>query len=218
MAMRLLVIEDDAKLRSVLAKVLREAGYAVDVADTGDEGLEKAVNQSYDAILLDVMLPGRDGWEILKETRKSQATPVMMLTARDSTDDRVKGLDEGADDYLVKPFELKELLARLRAIIRRQAGRVHPVIKLDDVVIDTRARSVSHDGISAGLTGREFAILEYLAMQKGRVVSRAELYDHLFDENDDSLSNLLDVHVHGIRKKIRPDLIITRRGEGYLIP
>ncbi len=216
--MRLLVVEDDSRLRTVLAKALREGGYAVDTAASGDDGLFKALNQSYDAVVLDVMLPGRDGWEILREMRKNRSTPVMMLTARDATEDRVRGLDEGADDYLVKPFELKELFARLRAIIRRHAGRVHSVIRIDDVVIDTRARSVTCGGKSAGLTAREFAILEYLSMQRGKVISRTELYDHLFDENEDSLSNLMDVHIHGIRKKIRPELILTRRGEGYLIP
>jgi two-component system OmpR family response regulator len=164
------------------------------------------------------MLPGIDGWEILRQVRKSQPTPILMLTARDATEDLVRGLDEGADDYLIKPFDLEELFARLRVIIRRGAGRIHSVIQIDDVVIDSRSRNASHAGAPARLTPREFAILEYLAMKRGKLITRTELFEHLFDENEDTLSNVLDVHVHAIRRKIRPDLIVTRRGEGYIIP
>jgi two-component system OmpR family response regulator len=140
-----------------------------------------------------------------------------MLTARDATQDRVKGLDGGADDYLVKPFELDELFARIRAIIRRHAGRSHSLVQIGDVAIDTRSRRVTRDDAPVTLTAREYSILEYLALHRGEVISRTELYEHLFDENEDTLSNLLDVHVHGIRRKLRPDLITTRRGEGYVI-
>jgi two-component system OmpR family response regulator len=215
--MRLLIVEDEPRLLRSLAKALREAGYAVDMAETGDDGLFKARSSEYDAVILDVMLPGIDGWEVLEKLRKDRATPVLMLTARDATSDRVRGLDGGADDYLVKPFELDELLARIRAIIRRQTGRTTTVIEVGDVSIDPRTRQVFLSGKAAGLTPREYAILEYLAMHRGEVISRTALYEHLFDENDDTLSNLLDVHVHGIRRKLRADLIVTRRGEGYCI-
>lgn len=215
--MRLLIVEDEPRLLRSLAKALREAGYAVDMAETGDDGLFKARSCEYDAVILDVMLPGLDGWEVLEKLREDRATPVLMLTARDATSDRVRGLDGGADDYLVKPFELDELLARIRAIIRRQAGRTTTVIEIGDVSIDPRTRQVLLSGKAAGLTPREYAILEYLAMHRGEVISRTALYEHLFDENDDTLSNLLDVHVHGIRRKLRADLIVTRRGEGYCI-
>jgi len=215
--MRLLIVEDEPRLLRTLAKALREEGYAVDTAEEGEDGWFKASTCDYDAVVLDVMLPGIDGWEILRRLRAAKRTPVLMLTARDATGDRVRGLDGGADDYLVKPFELDELFARIRAIIRRQAGRAHPKLTIGDLEVDTRARGVSLAGKAVILTSREYAILEYLALHRGEVISRTELYEHLFDENDDTLSNLLDVHVHGIRRKLRPDLITTRRGEGYLI-
>ena len=200
-----------------LAKALREEGYAVDTAETGDDGLYKAESWDYDVIVLDIMLPGLDGWEVLARLRKQKKTPVLMLTARDTAPDRVRGLDTGADDYLIKPFDLTELLARVRALIRRSAGQARPQIALGDVVIDTRARSVTRQGEPLTLTAREYAILEYLALHRGEVVSRTALYEHLFDENEDSLSNLLDVHVFNIRKKLGHELIVTRRSQGYLI-
>lgn len=215
--MRLLIVEDEPRLLRTLAKALREEGYAVDTAAEGDDGLFKATTCDYDAVVLDVMLPGIDGWEILRRLREAKSTPILMLTARDATQDRVRGLDGGADDYLVKPFELDELFARIRSVIRRHAGRSHPTVVVGDVEIDTRARRVVHAGKVAPLTAREYAILEYLALHRGEVISRTELYEHLFDENEDTLSNLLDVHVHGIRRKLRADLIATRRGEGYLV-
>ncbi|MDB6078492.1 MAG: DNA-binding response regulator [Akkermansiaceae bacterium] len=215
--MKLLIVEDEPRLLRTLAQALRESGYAVDTAADGEEGCYKAMEADYDAVILDVMLPGMDGWEILRRLRAAKATPVLMLTARDATEDRVKGLDGGADDYLVKPFELDELFARIRAIIRRHAGRAHSLMQIGDVAIDTRARRVLHADTPVLLTAREYAILEYLALHRGQVISRTELYEHLFDENEDTLSNLLDVHVHGIRRKLRPDLIVTRRGEGYLV-
>lgn len=215
--MRLLVIEDEVRLLRNLAKALREEGYAVDTAADGEEGLYKAQNNAYDAVVLDVMLPKLDGWQILERLRKTQTTPVLMLTARDTPADRVRGLDGGADDYLVKPFDLSELFARLRALIRRAAARPAPKIVLGDVAIDTRARSVAVGGQAVALTATEYAILEYLALQQGKVVSRTELYDHVFDERADSLSNLLDVHVYNIRRKLARPLIATRRGQGYCI-
>jgi two-component system, OmpR family, response regulator len=215
--MRVLVVEDEPRLLRNLAKALREEGYAVDTAEAGDDGLYKAETYNYDAIVLDIMLPRLDGWEVLARLRKLKQTPVLMLTARDATKDRVKGLDTGADDYLVKPFDLSELLARLRALIRRSAGNAHPQIEINSVRIDTRAKTVSKDGQSVTVTAREYSILEYLAQHRGEVITRTELYEHLFDETDDTLSNLLDVHVFSIRKKLGPDIITTRRGQGYSI-
>ena len=215
--MRILIVEDEPRLLRSLAKALREEGYAVDTAEAGDEGLYKAENYTYDAIVLDVMLPRLDGWQILERLRKQKPTPVLMLTARDAHKDRVRGLDTGADDYLVKPFDLPELLARLRALIRRSAGQSRPHLELGDLLIDTRARSVTRSGEPVTLTAREYAILEYLALHRGEVISRTELYEHLFDESDDTMSNLVDVHVFSIRKKLGRDLIATRRGQGYCI-
>lgn len=215
--MRILVVEDEPRLLRNLAKALREEGYAVDTSESGDEGLYKATNYNYDAIVLDVMLPGMDGWEVLKRLRQEKPTPVLMLTARDAHKDRVRGLDGGADDYLVKPFDLEELLARLRALIRRANGRANAIIEIGEVTLDTRARAVTRAQQPVTLTAREYAILEYLALHRGEVVTRTVLYEHLFDENDDSLSNLLDVHVFSIRKKLGADLIVTRRGQGYCI-
>src|SRR5688572_14947793 len=155
--MRILVVEDEPRLLRSLAKALREERYAVDTAETGDDGLFKAETYDYDAIVLDVMLPRLDGWGVLERLRKHKQTPVLMLTARDATTDRVRGLDLGADDYLPKPFDLGELLARLRALIRRSAGRAHPMIEIGGVIIDTRARSVTHAGEAVVLTAREYA-------------------------------------------------------------
>ena len=215
--MRILLIEDEPRLQRNLAKALREEGYAVDTADAGDDGLYKAETNNYDAIVLDVMLPRLDGWEVLQRLRRQKPTPVLMLTARDANKDRVRGLDGGADDYLVKPFDLSELLARLRALIRRSVGQARPQLELRDIRIDTRARLVTRAGEPVTLTAREYAILEYLALHRGEVVTRTALYEHLFDETDNTLSNLLDVHVFGIRKKLGHDLITTRRGQGYCI-
>lgn len=215
--MRLLVVEDEPRLLRSLAKALREEGYAVDTADTGTDGLYKAGTYDYDAIVLDVMLPGLDGWEVLAGLRRCKRTPVLMLTALDASRDRVRGLDSGADDYLVKPFDLAELLARLRALIRRAAGVTASPIEIRDVTIDTRARAVTRGGQPVSLTAREYSILEFLALHRGEVVTRTALYEHLFDESDDTLSNLLDVHVFSIRKKLGAELITTRRGQGYCI-
>lgn len=215
--MRILVVEDEPRLLRNLAKALREEGYAVDTAEAGDDGLDKAENNTYDAIVLDVMLPRFDGWGVLEQLRQHKATPVLMLTARDAHRDRVRGLDTGADDYLVKPFDLPELLARLRALIRRTAGQAQPLVVLGDITIDTRSRTVKRAGEAVVLTAREYAILEYLALHRGELVTRTALYEHLFDESDDTLSNLLDVHVFNLRKKLGPQLIATRRGQGYCI-
>jgi two-component system OmpR family response regulator len=215
--MKVLVVEDEPRLQRSLAKALRETGYAVDVASDGEEALYKAESSDYNVIVLDVMMPKMDGWEVLDRLRRRKRTPVLMLTAKDTSTDRVRGLDLGADDYVVKPFDLPELLARLRSLIRRSAGHASVSIEIEDIVIDTRARTVTKAGEPVTLTAREFGILEYLALHRGKVVSRTEIYEHLVDENDDTMSNLLDVHVFAIRKKLRPDLITTRRGQGYCI-
>jgi len=215
--MRLLVIEDDPALQRTLAAALREEGYAVDVASDGADGLFKAQQNTYDAILLDVMLPKLDGWGVLAALRPACRAPVLMLTARDAVPDRIKGLNAGADDYLTKPFDIDELLARLRALIRRSAGQTHPTLTIGELVLDTAARRACVAGAEIVLTAREYSLLEYLALHRGEVVSRTTLYEHLFDEDDDSLSNLLDVHVSNLRKKLGHDLIVTRRGLGYCI-
>jgi two-component system OmpR family response regulator len=215
--MRILIVEDEPDLLRSLAQALREEGYAVDTAADGEDGLFKAESYDYDAVVLDVMLPGIDGWEILKRLRKIKKTPVLMLTARDQTRDRVRGLDTGADDYMVKPFDLPELFARLRALIRRSANKSTNLIEVGKVMIDTAARNVTRANAPVELTAREYALVEFLALHRGKVVTRTMLYEHLFDESDSTLSNLLDVHVSNIRKKLGHDFIVTRRGHGYCI-
>lgn len=216
--MRLLIIEDEPDLMAILVGTLRKQGYSVDTAEDGEEGLYKALNTPYDVIVLDVMLPRMDGWEVLAKLRKTKHTPVLMLTARDRSVDRVRGLDSGADDYLVKPFDLAELMARLRVLIRRgSAQQSHSVIEIGAVFIDTVARTTTKAGLPVNLTAREYVVLEYLAMHRGKTVTRTELYEHLFDERDDSLSNILDVHIFNLRKQLGRDFIMTRRGLGFCI-
>jgi two-component system OmpR family response regulator len=216
-AMRLLIVEDEEDLRHGLEQALREEGYAVDGSGDGPDALYKAETWDYDAIVLDIMLPGLDGWEILRRLREKKKVPVLLLTARDAVRDRVRGLDLGADDYLVKPFDLGELLARVRALIRRSSGAPNPAVTIGPVVIQTAARTVTVDGAAVELTAREYALLDYLASRRGAVVSRTELYDHLFAEEDESYSNLLDVHVCNLRKKLGRNFIQTRRGHGYVV-
>ncbi|WP_193211713.1 response regulator transcription factor [Luteolibacter marinus] len=215
--MRLLVVEDDPLLLHSLREGLREENYAVDTATDGATGLEMALEIDFDAIVLDGMLPELDGWDVLGRLRAAKATPVLMLTARDGVPDRIRGLDAGADDYLTKPFDFDELLARLRALIRRNRGQPSNRILLGDLVLDLSTRTLGRGTDPIPLTPREYALVEYLALHRGSVVSRIVLYEHLFDESDDTLSNLLDVHVSNIRKKVRPDFITTRRGHGYCI-
>ena len=215
--MRLLVVEDEPDLLAGLARALRKQGYAVDTAADGEDGLYKAETADYDAIILDVMLPILDGWQILAKLRLTKSTPVLMLTACDSTADRVRGLDTGADDYLVKPFDIPELLARLRALIRRGVRQARATLDIGDVHIDIAARTVTQDGVPVTLTAREYVMLEYLALHRGEVVTRTALYEHLFDENEATMSNILDVHVFNLRKKLGQEFILTRRGHGYSI-
>ncbi len=215
--MRILIVEDEPDLLSSLAQSVREEGFAVDTASDGEEGLYKAESTNYDAMILDIMLPKLDGCQVLEQLRKVKKTPVLMLTARDAIADRIHGLDAGADDYLTKPFDLNELLARLRALIRRAAGQASSTIEITGFKINTAAKTVHSSRGPILLTSREYALLEYLAQHRGQVISRSELYDHLFDENDSSLSNLLDVHVSNLRKKLGATMITTRRGQGYSI-
>ena len=213
--MRLLIIEDEPDMLRRLAKILRAEGYAVDTAADGAEGLHKAQDNDYDLILLDAMLPVLDGWELLSRLRKTKKTPVLMLTARDATTDRVRGLDGGADDYVAKPFDLPELLARVRSLIRRAAATASTRLDFGEIVLDTAQRCVWRRGEAVALPPSEYTLLEYLALHRGQVVTRTTLYDHLFDENEDTLSNLLDVRVSNLRRKLGQDFIVTRRGHGY---
>ncbi len=215
--MRILVVEDEPELLRALAQALRESGYAVDEAADGAEGLFKAKSWEYDAVVLDLNLPKISGWQVLDQLRLVKKTPVLILTARDTVGDRVHGLDAGADDYLIKPFDLSELLARVRALIRRAANQPNPRLDIGEVVIDTRSRQVSLAGQAVELTAREYSLVELLALRRGEVVTRTMIYDHLFDEEEDSLSNLVDVHVSNIRKKLGKDFITTRRGQGYIV-
>jgi two-component system OmpR family response regulator len=215
--MRILVVEDEPDLLHSIAESLREDGYAVDTADRGDDGLHKARSWDYDAIVLDWMLPGINGMEFLNRLRREKKTPVLLLTARDTVGDRVHGLDAGADDYLVKPCSLRELLARVRALIRRSAGHASNLIQIGSISIDTGKKTVEVEGEEITLTAREYALVELLALHRGKLVSRSMIYDHIFDEDDDSLSNIVDVHVSHIRKKLGKEFIETRRGQGYII-
>jgi two-component system, OmpR family, response regulator len=215
--LRILVVEDEPDLRAALAQTLCESGYAVDIAADGSDGLYKATTWTYDAIVLDIMLPKMNGWDVLKSIRAKNSAPVLILTARDAISDRVRGLDGGADDYLVKPFSIQELLARVRALVRRSAGVAESTITIGDVEINLVNRTVAKAGEAVVLTAREFALVEMLSLHRGRLISRSQIYDHIFGEDDDSLSNLIDVHVSHIRKKLGADFISTRRGQGYIV-
>lgn len=215
--MRLLIVEDEPDLLHGLACALREDGYAVDEAADGAEGLFKARSWDYDAIVLDWMLPGMSGPELLAALRQEKKTPVLFLTARDAVADRVAGLDGGADDYLVKPFELAEVKARIRSLIRRSQGQPAPDLTVGDLVVKTAAREVYRNGELVRLTAREYRLVELLVSHQGRIVTRTMIYDHLFDENHDSASNIVDVYVSRLRSYFGKSFVRTRRGEGYII-
>ena len=220
--MRLLLVEDDTKLSDMLARSLREQGYAVDVSPDGSDAVYQASVNEYDALILDVNLPKQSGLEVSRSLRaKGRAMPILMLTARDTVVDRVTGLDAGADDYLVKPFELDELYARLRALMRRMPALLPTTLTVDDLVIDTRGQDVSRGGERIPLTTKEYVMLEYLARNAGRVIGRAELCEHVWDANHDPFSNAIEVYINRLRKKIDggagTPLIHTRRGAGYLL-
>ncbi|HUL33183.1 MAG TPA: response regulator transcription factor [Candidatus Eisenbacteria bacterium] len=220
--MRLLLVEDDPRIVRFVAKGLREQAYAVDVAASGEDALYQAAVNTYDVAILDVMIPAPDGFTVCRELRKSgQRMPILMLTARDAVEDRVQGLDHGADDYLTKPFEFRELLARLRALLRR-TGELHPnQFVIADLVVDTVGQNAFRSGRRIALTAKEYGLLEFLARNAGRVVGRAEIAEHVWDEEFDPFSNLIEVYVNRLRRKIdagaAKPLLHTRRGSGYLL-
>lgn len=211
------MVEDEPDLLRTIAKALREKGYAVDEATNGSEGLSYAAISRYDAIVLDMMMPVMDGAQFLGSFRKLYSTPILILSARDTVANRVNGLNLGADDYLTKPFAMPELFARLQALIRRSLGTSENITTIRGVTINFGSRLVNVGSRSVDLTAKEFSILEMLVLKKNRVVTRTEIYEHVYDANEDSMSNLVDVHISNIRKKIEEDIIETRRGLGYII-
>jgi two-component system, OmpR family, response regulator len=217
--MRLLIVEDEDDLANALARLLADAGFACDIARDGEEGLYRALEFGYDVVVLDLMLPRLQGEQILAELRaRGMRVPVLVLTARDTVADRVHLLDAGADDYLVKPFEPAELVSRCRALLRRSAGHASPLLVLPAAIeVDLARREVRQHGAALPITPREFGVLEYLALHRGRVVSRTELLEHLYGEADDTSSNVLEVYVAGLRRRLGPDVIRTVRGHGYIV-
>jgi DNA-binding response OmpR family regulator len=220
--MRVLVVEDDPRLSGLIARGLREEAYAVDVCADGTQAITQAVVNSYDAIVLDVMLPGADGFGVVRTLRARHVhTPVLMLTARDAVSDRIAGLDAGADDYLVKPFDFGELLARLRALLRRPEAVQPMQVQLADLVVDLQAHAATRGGVPIPLTGKEFALLELLVRNARHVVSRADIVAHVWDDNHDPLTNAVEVYVNRLRGKIDREpftpLLHTRRGVGYVL-
>ncbi len=220
--MRLLIVEDEHKVASFLERGLREERFAVDVARDGHEALDRALTAPYDVIVLDVMLPGLDGFAVLKELRAAKCPArVLMLTARDAVNDRVRGLEGGADDYLTKPFAFAELLARIRALLRRDQSADALTLGVADLVLNLKTHQVERSGQALTLTPREFGVLEYLLRHPGEVISRTRLSEHVWDENFDSFSNVIDVTVYHLREKVdrdfTPRLIHTVRGVGYVL-
>lgn len=220
--MRILVVEDDFRLAGLLKQGLKEQGFAVDVCEDGSSGLERALSSDYDAMVLDLLLPGKGGLDVLGALRKQgSALPVLILTARSAVEDRVRGLNLGADDYLPKPFDFQELTARLRAIIRRPAVEPQMILRAADLELDTSRRHVARQGRAIDLTNKEFAVLEYLLRKKGVVVTRGMILNHVWDLDYDGGSNLVEVYVNYLRRKIDADfdqkLIHTVRGAGYVV-
>jgi two-component system, OmpR family, copper resistance phosphate regulon response regulator CusR len=219
---RVLLVEDESRVAGFIAKGLREHAYAVDVAGDGEQALYQTAVNSYDLVILDVMLPRKDGHHVCRELRGGGFNaPILMLTARDAVDDRVAGLDSGADDYLTKPFDLKELLARLRALLRR-SEKVRPqILRIADLVLDTGKHAASRSGRPVSLTAKEYALLEFLVLNEGRVVGREQIAQHVWDESFDPMSNVIDVYIKRLRAKLDSKsarrLIHTRRGEGYIL-
>ena len=218
--MRLLVVEDEPTLRGQLQSALRDAGYAIDTAADGEEALHLGKVNPYDLVVLDLGLPKRDGVEVLRAWRAAKRRfPVLILTARGRWQDKVEGLDAGADDYLVKPFQMEELLARTKALLRRAAGIAQPVIRCGPIALDTARQSVTLDGAALELTGYEYRLVEYLILHAGKVVSKTELTEHIYDQDFDRDSNVIEVFVGRLRRKLDPDNrltpIETLRGRGY---
>jgi two-component system, OmpR family, copper resistance phosphate regulon response regulator CusR len=220
--MRILVVEDEADMSRLIVRGLTEQAYAVDASATGEDALERATTTTYDAIILDAMIPPPDGFEVCRRLRREGVSiPILMLTARDAIADRIEGLDSGADDYLVKPFEFAELLARLRAVLRRRDARRDPVLELDDLRIDTRSHRVTRAGEELALTTKEYSLLEYLCLNAGRVIGREEIAEHVWNEQFDPFSNLIEVYIGRLRRSIDRNrstrLIQTIRGAGYIL-
>jgi two-component system, OmpR family, copper resistance phosphate regulon response regulator CusR len=219
--MRILIIEDEEKTSAYRKKGLEESGYLVDIAHDGAEGLILAQEESHDVIVLDVMLPTMDGWAVLKALRATKATPVLFLTARDDVSDRVRGLELGGDDYLVKPFAFVELLARVRTLARRGPPRESELITVGDLEIDVNRRKVRRDGKRIDLTPREFALLQLLARKQGEVLSRTQIASYVWDMNFDSDTNVVEVAIRRLRAKVDDDFVVkliqTVRGVGYVI-
>ena len=215
-------MEDESRVAGFIAKGLREQSYAVDVAADGEQALYQASVNEYDLVILDVMLPVVDGYQVCRELRGSGfRKPILMLTARDAVDDRVGGLDSGADDYLTKPFDFKELLARLRALLRRSVALRPPVMRVSDLTLNTANHVATRSGRPVSLTAKEYALLEFLVMNQGRVVGREQIAQHVWDESFDPMSNVIDVYIKRLRTKLDSGvtrrLIHTRRGEGYIL-
>jgi len=219
---RILLVEDDRKVASFIRKGLMEEGYAVDVAPDGETGLAMGLDRPHDVIVLDVMLPGKSGVQVVRELRQAKVvTPVLLLTARDAVEDKVQGLDAGADDYLTKPFAFAELLARVRALLRRGATAQVPLIQVADLTLDPAGRTLKRGGEPISLTNREFALLEYFMRNPGRVLTRTMITEHVWDYSFDSATNVIDVYVNYLRRKIdagrERKLIHTVRGVGYVL-
>ncbi|MDY5306159.1 response regulator transcription factor [Fusobacterium gastrosuis] len=220
--MKILVVEDEKDLNSVITRHLKKNNFSVDSVFDGEEALNFSEYENYDLVILDIMMPKLNGYEVIKKLRtKQNETPVLMLTAKDNIEDKVKGLDLGADDYLVKPFDFNELLARIRAIIRRKYGNSSNQLSIDDLVLNISKKTVTRDGISIELTGKEYEILEYLLQNKGHILSREQIREHVWDFDYDGESNVIDVLIKNIRRKIdkldSKSLITTKRGLGYVI-
>lgn len=220
--MRILIVEDDKKVAAFLQKGLREEQYAVDVCRNGEDAVYEAQVNPYDVIILDIMLPGKDGFTICRELRENNVlTPILMLTAKDSLEDKILGLSEGADDYLTKPFSFEELLARIRALLRRSQDYKTGSLKVADLELDPLRRTVQRGGTPIALSGKEYALLEYLLRNKGIILSQSKIIDHVWDRNYDGTSNLINVYINHLREKIDKDaevkLIKTVRGQGYKI-
>lgn len=220
--MRVLLAEDDPRIARFVSKGLREQSYAVDVAVDGEAALYQSEINTYDLFILDVMLPLADGFTVCRKLRESgNRNPILMLTARDAVEDRISGLDSGADDYLTKPFSFLELLARLRALLRRPNELRTPEIQIEDLILDTRGQRVTRAGAAIVVTAKEYALLEYLARNAGRIIGREEIAEHVWDESFDPFSNLIEVYINRLRKKIDPpsavSLLHTKRGAGYFL-
>ncbi len=218
--MRVLIVEDNIRIAAFLRKGLEEEGYAVETADDGDEAHAKALEQEFDAAIVDVMLPGRSGIEVVRDLREAGSSlPILMLTARDRTEDKIEGLDAGADDYLTKPFDFTELTARLRALVRRSSGATTPVLRSGDIELDPATREVRRAGEQISLTPKEYALLEYLLRNVNRPLSRATLMEHVWGIRFDPGTNVVDVFINSLRNKLDPDreLIQTVRGVGYIV-